>query len=342
MVNFELQEDLDFEMFRVPISSRGYVTEDGISKIVFTAELPTEERYGMTEIGIFSAGANPSAGIYDSRLLYSFIDSESWEYHSEISSTAIPTKTAPLDAGGTADVISVPEPVFQTTSDNRIFTSTDRINRNEVGRFVNSTILMSGDTSNIIVDNDDRLSVDSEYNSSHIHIDGISVDFNKQSPKDELRLAFSVVNKIGGDESAIPAQVLMLVEFSSGHGDDSANAKFEVNIEHSDLQDYINNFNTNRYFVVKKELQELVKTQDFSWDAVTLLKVYACVLDSEGEPSPNYYVALDGLRLENKGSINPLYGLTGYSVIANQNERPITKEQNTTNYIEFRTSIGIS
>ena len=32
---------LDFEMFRVPITSRGYVTEDGISKIVLTAELPS-------------------------------------------------------------------------------------------------------------------------------------------------------------------------------------------------------------------------------------------------------------------------------------------------------------
>jgi hypothetical protein len=65
-------------------------------------------------------------------------------------------------------------------------------------------------------------------------------------------------------------------------------------------------------------------------------------LDSEGDPSPNHYIALDGLRLENKGSINPLYGLTGYSVIANQTERTIIKEQNTTNYIEFRTNIGIS
>jgi hypothetical protein len=342
MVNFESQEDLEFEMFRVPISSRGYVTENGVSKIVFTAELPTEERYGMSEIGVFSAGANPSAGIYDSRVLYSFVESENWEYHSQSSSTSIPSKTAPLDAGGSTDVISVTEPVFQTTSDNRIFTSTDRINRNEVGRFVNNTILMAGDTAKLVVENDDTLSLDSQYSSTHIHLDGISTDFNKQSPKDELRLAFSVVNKIGGNESAIPSQVLMLLEFSSGHGLDSSSAKFEVNMEHLSLKNHTNNFNTNRYFVVKKELQDLIKTQDFSWDSVTLLKIYACVLDSEGEPSPNYYVALDGLRLENKASINPLYGLTGYSVIANQTERAIIKEQNTTNYVEFRTNIGIS
>ena len=36
--NFATKENLDFEMFRVPISSRGFVNEDGINKIVLTAE----------------------------------------------------------------------------------------------------------------------------------------------------------------------------------------------------------------------------------------------------------------------------------------------------------------
>lgn len=342
-VNFDSQQDLDFEMFRVPISSRGYVIEDNVSKIVFTAELPTEERYEMSEIGVYSAGANPSAGIYDSRMLYSFSETENWEYHSTVDPASIPVKNEPLDAGGTTDVINVVNPVFQTTSDNRIFTNSARINRNELGRFLNSTIMIAGDTSKIYVDEDSRLVLDdTTYDSTHIHLDGISTDFNKQSPLDELRLAFSIVNKVGGDESPIPAQMLMILEFTSGHVADSPSAKFEVNIEHSSIQNDIYNFNTNRYFVVKKQLQELIKTQDFSWDGVSLLKIYVCVLDSEGVPSSNYYVALDGLRLENKGSINPLYGLTGYSVIANQTERTIVKEQNTTNYVEFRTNIGIS
>jgi hypothetical protein len=37
------KKSLDFEMFRVPISSRGLINESGSSKIVLTAELPTEE-----------------------------------------------------------------------------------------------------------------------------------------------------------------------------------------------------------------------------------------------------------------------------------------------------------
>jgi hypothetical protein len=343
IVNFDSQTDLEFEMFRVPISSRGYVIENNVSKIVFTAELPTEERYEISEIGIYSAGANPSAGIYDSRMLYSFAESENWEYHSLAEASAIPSKNEPLDAGGTNDVINVINPVFQTTSDNRIFTNSDRINRNELGRFLNNTIMIAGDTAKINVSSQGVLSVeDVSYDSTHIHLDGISTDFNRQSPIDQLRLAFSVVNKVGGSQFPDPSRVLMILEFASGHAGDSASAKFQVDIENDTTKNSDNNFSTNRYFVVKKELQELIKTQDFSWDAVQLLSIYVSILDSDGEPSSDYYVALDGLRLENKSSINPLYGLTGYSVIANQTERTIIKEQNTTNYIEFRTNIGIS
>ena len=66
--DYSLKESLDFEMFRVPIISRGFVNEDGSSKVVLTAEMPTEERYEITEVGIFSAGSNPVAGSFDREL----------------------------------------------------------------------------------------------------------------------------------------------------------------------------------------------------------------------------------------------------------------------------------
>jgi hypothetical protein len=56
--DYSTKESLDFEMFRVPITSRGFVTENGVSQVVLTAELPTEERYEITEVGIFSASSN--------------------------------------------------------------------------------------------------------------------------------------------------------------------------------------------------------------------------------------------------------------------------------------------
>ena len=64
-------------------------------------------------------------------------------------------------------------------------------------------------------------------------------------------------------------------------------------------------------------------------------KIYAQITKSD-IASYSFYLCLDGLRLENVTSTNSLYGLTGYSVIKNRDERPIIKSANTTNYIEFR------
>lgn len=347
-LDFSEKTSLDFEMFRVPISSRGFVKEGSTSKIVFTAELPTEERYEMTEIGLYSAGANPSAGLYDSRLIYSFSQSENWEYHTSTLASAIPTINYPLDRDGTANVINVTNKAFRTTADNSIFGDNDRIARKEQGRFLNDTIVLSGDTSKINVDEDGNLSVATSWEdggvtkySSHIHLNGESPDFNRQSPVDEIRLAFSVINKDGNAE-AVPSRVLILGEFASDDQlDSNSYARFYVDLQHTEEDNAYNNFNTNRYFVVTKQLQELVKSSNFSWGGVNISKLSVCVLDSSGKPSGNYYVAFDGARLENIGASNPLYGLVGYSPVVNSDGAPILKQQNTTNYIEFRTSVGI-
>jgi len=105
-------------------------------------------------------------------------------------------------------------------------------------------------------------------------------------------------------------------------------------------------FQENRYFVISKELQDLYKTENFSWEVATIVKIYACVItDESGEvnvPSNNYYIALDALRLENTQTVNPLYGLTGYAVVKNENQETVIKSPNTSNYVEFRFSIGVS
>jgi hypothetical protein len=134
---------LDFEMFRAPITSRGYINDNGVNKIVFTAQLPAEERYEISEIATFSAGSNGVAGIYDSKLLYSFAEGELWEYHTSLSSIAIPQVNLPLD-GADDDVISVVSPVFQASASNRTFTSAVRLARYERPRFFNNTIFMAG------------------------------------------------------------------------------------------------------------------------------------------------------------------------------------------------------
>jgi len=336
--DYSSKKSLDFEMFRIPIVSRGYVNEDGLDKIVFTAEMPTEERYEISEIGVFSAGSNPSAANSDSRTIYSFVEGENWEYHNQVNAEEIPTIYEPLDDPAEDNVIGVAPTVFQTNADNKIFTEQGRVERYERCRFLNNMVMIRGDESAISSDVNGNLIVDS---GNHIHLNGISLDLNRNSPTDEMKLAFSVVNKNGNAPVVDPSRVLVLVEFASadqfGVGEF---ARFEVDITNT-VGDPIYDFSNNRYFVITKQLQELAKSSGFSWGEVSIAKVYASILDDLGDPSEDYYIALDALRVENVTSQNPLYGLTGYTVIRNTDAATIVKVANSTNFIEFRFAIGI-
>ena len=344
--NFATKENLDFEMFRVPISSRGFVNENGIDKIVLTAELPTEERYEITEVGLYSAGSNPSAGAQDSKTVFAFTQGENWEYHTASSSIAIPVISVPLDANDD-DIINATgtvNGVFQTNADNSIFYNTDRVDRYERPRFLNNTILMQGDDSDLSIGGGgsggvDHFVVDS---GNHIHLTSPNVDFSQNSPLDELRFAFSLVNR-DGTSAANPDTVRILIDFAATDSNSPTTyARFEINIEDG-VDGY--DFATNRYFVVSKQLQELYKSQNFTWNAVTVVKIYVSIFDSLSGgyfPTSDYYIALDALRLENIATVNPLYGLTGYSVIKNDNATAIIKSPNTNNYVEFRFSIGVT
>jgi hypothetical protein len=422
------KESLDFEMFRVPISSRGYVQENGMNKIVLTAELPTEERYEITEVGLYSAGANPSAGSYDSKTVFAFTDAESWQHHKETVTLPIPTITEQLDTENDNiitgsylinslnkeyDIVNgvlTATPVFQANSDNSIFYKEGRTDEYERCRFLNNTILMQGDTSTLTVANN-HLNIVS---GSHIHVTGVDIDFDNNSVKDELRLAFSLVRKNGGSNS-VPDTVRILVDFSSNDEENSPQfARFEVDLDNgTDPGEY--NFAANRYFVISKPIQDLYTSPSFSWNAVNVVKIYASVLSERSidqksltsnvatirttsdhgfsigdvvsiddvdptfngqytitavptttsfrysktysgtiatadvipsgtvsKASSDYYVALDALRLENVATKNPLYGLTGYTIVQNTDAESVIKSPNTNNYIEFRFSIGVS
>lgn len=335
--DYSNKTELDFEMFRVPITSRGYVTENGLSRIVLTGELPTEERYEISEVGVYSAGSNPAAAANDSRLLYAFTQNENWEYHSETSVASLPIIYEPLDGGAQDNVINQDPPVFQTNVDNRIFTNANRSERYEKCRFLNNIILIAGNDADLIVnEGTGRISTNPETFSNHIHITGIDIDLNKNSPADEIRLAFSVVNK-DGDSLIVPEAVRILVEFSSTDAlEEGEFARMEINL--SDGEGY--DFELNRYVVVSKKLEELITSPTFTWNAVDVVKIYCSVI-SDGSPSEDYYVALDAIRLENLSASNPLYGLVGYSVIKNNNAEAIIKSSNTTNLIEFRFAIDI-
>ena len=350
---FTQKTTLDFEMFRVPIISRGYVTDNGVNKIVLTAELPTEERYEITEVGIYSAGSNPAVGAYDSKMVFSFNQTENWEYHTTSLSQGISSIYIPLDNsddvivgeykinpvtleydGGDGGVLTV-LPVFQTNADNRIFNSARRLPKYERCRMLNNIIMMSGETGKLDSD------LVPQSGASHIHLTSASLDFTKNAPTDLLKLAFSLVHKDGYSQTTAD-KIRILVEFSSTDKYDEGQwARFELTV--NDGEDG-NDFANNRYFIKSKQLQELVKSDGFSWKSVNTVKIYSSVLVQSGQTyveSNEYYVALDGLRLDNLSTANPLYGLTGYTILKNHNAETIVKIPNTTNFLEFRFGMDI-
>jgi hypothetical protein len=403
---------LDFEMFRVPIVSRGYVREAGVSKIVLTAELPTQERYEITEIGVFSAGYNPSAGNADSRTLLSFSQSENWEYKKGANATGISLVTAPLDATNETGKIEQPELVFRTNATNKTFSATERAARLERCRFLDNMLMIRGDTSKFssgtIIDTD----------SDHIRLRGTSLDLTRNSPADQIKLAFSVINT-NVEHDDVPNSVNLLVEFANATGTSSARMFVNVNNDLTPASDTEHNFDTtgvntgDRYVVVTKTISDLevINSAGFAWSDVSVVKIYSAVVEQvaitnvaltsnfatittsaehgftvgqkvvvdasnnvfDGTyvvtevpasntfkyaktntnvtsaaatgtatgPSSKFYVAVDALRLENVSSDNPLYGLTGYSVVQVNGARPIVKSANTANLVEFRFAMDV-
>lgn len=331
------KESLEFEMFRVPITSRGYVTEEGQSKIVFTAELPTAERYEITEVGVWSAGSNPTAGAYDSKTVHSFSETETWEYHNQTGAAAPLPIYTPLDGEeASPNIISTTSQVFQTNADNRIFTNQARSLRYERCRFLNNIMVIRGDMSNLSLTGG---VVGIPTGSNHIHLTGAVLDFDKNAPTDQLKLAFSVINK-DGQSSIQPEEVRVVVEFSDtdeANSSTAQRARLQVVLKETDAGV---DFATNRYFVSTVALQDLLKTSGFTWSVVNIVKFYVTVI-KDSVASDDYYVALDALRLENVTSSNPIYGLSGYSVIKNTNSEAIVKNANTTNHIEFRFGMDV-
>jgi hypothetical protein len=334
-----LKKNLDFEMFRVPIVSRGYVTEldsnnQPVSKIVLTAELPTIERYEITEIGIFSSGSNPTAGAYDSKPVYTFARTENWEYHDQTSAVTIPPVTDALGTSEDPEIIAPPGlEVFQTNADNKTLLNETRLLRYESCRYLNNTIFIPGDSSSLSMSGSKMVA---GAGSNHIHLTGASLDFNKNAASDELRFAFSIVSK-DVLETLQPFRVKVLIEFADSDATASTNyAQFQVNVTNAQK-----GFSTNRYVVETRSLEQLVKSSSFTWNSVNVVKIWASVEDSAGNPDPKFYVALDALRLENTTTVNPLYGMSGYSVVRSPDLKPIVKVANTANLVEFRFALDV-
>lgn len=276
---------LDFEMFRVPITSRGYINDSGVNKVVLTAELPTEERYEISEVSVYSAGANSSAGPYDSKTITAFADTESWTYNngSGPNSAVIPTSTDPVNpnpiyalmvdiplADEATNNITVTSKAIQTLSTNFTFENTDRAERYERCRYLNNIIMLRGNSSHIGLDSSNNFVFGGT--PTFFNLSGQTVDFSRNSTSDLLKIAFSVVNVNGDDNANIAEKIRVMVEFSDSNA--TQYARMQCDITGSTILN-------NRYVVVEKRLDELVYSPTFSWNAVSEIKIYASAIDNE-------------------------------------------------------------
>lgn len=338
VVSFANNTSLAFEMDRVPIVSRSYVTDNGVSKIVFTAELPTLERYEITEVGIYPSEFNLSATGTDSKNILLFTTSEPWQYHTTTTTTSVPTKFETITNGN--NDITATEDAFFTNADNALFDSAlyaTRINRYERPRFLNNVILMRGDTS-VLAASGSNLTVSS---GSHIHLESSGFNFDENSTDDELRLAFTVINKGGIGNTDAVSNVKVLVQFATSEVGSPEYANFAVNIDNgtsAGQQDFPN----NRYVVVNKKLSELYKTSAFRWADVSIVKIYVYVTGSGGATPDDFYVGLDAMRIENLSSFTDVYGLTAYTKLNTTDLQPIIKLNNTSNFIEFKSVVDVT
>jgi hypothetical protein len=392
---------MDFEMVRVPITSKGFVDDNGITKVSLTAELPKENRYEITEVGLWSAGSNSLARNFDSRVLFNF--SESWQAHN----TSISEITTPSPLGSGGDITTNLE-VFRASSDNLVFSNLDRKTRKEGPRFLDSKILLRGDSSviqgttgnwsgdsptytvtnkqagsgtatltvsthllnigdTILVDISD-VNLDGERvitartnttitfvssatissvaatgsvtftQSTHIHLNAINFDISKNSPSDSISLAFSLIDKDAVGSGIDPEYVKILIEFYKNEtSTTSGYAKVEIEIDGTD-------FTLDRYKVVEIPISEIITSTDFSSPQVRLARIFASVVYNNGgqiSTSPIHYIELEGIRIENNTSLNPIYGMVGYSVVRTDDGQPIYKYTNTNNYVEFRFNLDV-
>lgn len=408
--------NLEFEAFRVPISAKGFIKEDGVEKIVFKAEMPTEQRYQITEVAFFPAAQNSVAGSFDSKTLATFVPTETWVLYSSTSSSTITLVTDNV-SNNDGDLL-VEDKAFFLNSNESLFNEQDRKERQEVPRFYNRTLVVSGDLN--YLDDDFTVLTDPYY----IQNSTLSFNLNQNLPPDEIKLAISVLSTEKANNSQ-PEKVRIIFDFVndnpvSGFSSPKARAQIELDPEDFEIAEDLGNgrpSGINRYKIVTKKLSEFLLDDRFSWANINLMRTFVCVIAEQTVPvtnkeltdgmailnvsdssnlfvdmsvditgmgypfdgthtlvsasageirfntsasanvssasvssgsatfngrSSSYKVIMDGLRIDNVSSQNPLYTMVGYDIIRNDNAYPILKAENTNNYIEYRFGIGVT
>lgn len=323
-------DSLDFEVTRVPILSKGLIKEDGVEKIVFKAQLPTDQRLQITEIGLFPAAANTLAERYDSKILSTFTNSETWTYNqlgsASVVNLALPNGEIPIDTLGNIDETLIDLEKFAfINSDSPAFEFSNRKDRNEQPRYLSRSLLTFGNSASI------NSSFNYSASSYYVENSTFNINMGNNLPTDKIKLAFSLLSRDLTENTSPNYGVRFIVKFINNvPGTPSASAG--IYIPSAD-------FDSGRYKVATLTIGDFTAEQNFSWSNINTIRIYSCVDDNTPE---DYFIILDALKLDNVSTINPLYGLTAAEYIETPDEYPVLKRENSISYIEYRFGLGVS
>lgn len=313
--------ELSFEMARFPIISRTAIKDGGVNYAVVTAEIPTADRYAFTEVGIYPAEKNNVAGSIASRILFSFTEGEDWQYHNVVGSSV-----SAISVASGSSLASQTAP-FRLYSEDSIFQSTIRLNRQEQPRFLGSSVFMPGNMTALSGGNLD-------YTKNHVELNtGVDLSDldNANSITDKIKVAFGVL-ATSEASPVTPTAIKLTVEFAVGDGSGEY-ARMILTPTAS---------GTNRYYSSSSLIKDLTYSSTaFKWSNVQYIRIFGNV-----DTGTDNFIFLDGIRFENSSDIDFRYGLAGYTVIKNGDagntySRPISKLENTTSYIEFKFKLGL-
>lgn len=321
----------------------GFVTV-ARTKLSLTAELPTESRFEITEVALWSQGKNVLASQYDSRSIFDF--TQGWQLHgTSISDPKFLTL-------GSSTVTSIPnntdtQDAFFASSSDPVFAVNNRKIRGEGPRNLNSSLLVRGDLS-IISGN---IQSDWTATGDHVHLNGINFDISGNNASDILKLAFSVIDRDGTSPSPVGmTNVKIFMEFFKNElSTTSGYAKAQIYVPGTN---YLSSYS---YYVADIPISQntdpnnpsnlttlpyirFYNTSDFSPSEIRVCRIFAQIT---GAQAANQYICFDGFRIENTTE-NPLYKMSGYSIISNDTSVPVTKLPNTNNYVDFRFGLGVS
>lgn len=318
--SYAVKESLDFEMLRVPITSRTVKIAGGESYAIFTAELPSINRYAISEIGIYPAEQNNVFGSLDSFVLNSFSLAETWSIHNGSTITEVGLETTVETSGS----ISPAAEVFVLKSDNAMFNG-QRLTKQEQPRYLSEAIAIKGSFSTVSGGN-------LVYTGKHIHVTGVDLARLDQANQylDELKLAFSVANTAAVNTTN-PTAVKIAIDFAS----DDPNAAAPTAYARWVMTPTVTA--TGRYVVETTKLSALTKTSGFKWSDVTTIRIYANI-----DSSANFYLLLDGLRFDNLSTTSSQYSLAGYTVVKNTDAQPIIKNENGGSYVEYKFKLDVA